>query len=160
MAASFPTDDLSGWTTRSQDHNGWTDPHVLTGYVIGLKIAGMSRQDLINSVYVSRADSGSASHPESEAGVPSGNDYVLVGGGFQVTPGASNFGTASFPDTEFTWKARSKDHYVSSPANIRSYAISIRRHLSVGTVFGDIERLTRAPHSARPRSPRSCLDSR
>lgn len=34
---------------------------------------------------------------------------MVVGGGFQVTPGKFNLGTASFPSSEFSWKARSQD---------------------------------------------------
>ncbi|WFB09351.1 hypothetical protein LRS74_21625 [Streptomyces sp. LX-29] len=134
LTASYPNDDLSGWVVSSKDHLR-AHAHELTSYVIGLKIAGLSRAQLLRSVYVSRADSGAAPHPEAEAGIPSSTDYVLVGGGFRVDwHGQGNLGTASFPATEFSWKARSKDHLVSDPANIRAYAIALRRHLPVGRV--------------------------
>ncbi|MBB5119244.1 hypothetical protein [Streptomyces eurocidicus] len=140
LTASYPTDDLSGWTVSSKDHLQ-AHPHALVSYVIGLKIAGLSRAQLLRSVYVSRADSGTAPHPEAEAGIPSSNDYVLVGGGFRVDwHGAGNLATASFPSTEFSWKARSKDHGQSDPANIRAFAIALRRDLPVGRVVSSITR--------------------
>ncbi|WP_431046138.1 hypothetical protein ACQUSR_30625 [Streptomyces sp. P1-3] len=140
LTASHPTDDLSGWTVCSKDHID-PQPHELESYVIGLKIAGMSRDQLLRSVYVSRADSGVAPHPEAEAGIPSSNDYVLVGGGFRVDwHGSGNLGTASFPATETSWKARSKDHIVSDPANIRAFSIALRRRLPVGTVLNSFSR--------------------
>ncbi|NUS85706.1 MAG: hypothetical protein HOY75_23995 [Streptomyces sp.] len=140
LTASYPTDDLSGWTVSSKDHRA-DQPHELVSYVIGLKIAGMSRDELLRSVYVSRADSGTAPHPEAEAGIPSSNDYVLVGGGFKVEwHGQGNLATASFPATETSWKARSKDHLASDPANLRVYAIALKRNLPVGRVLTSISR--------------------
>ncbi|MCP9210283.1 hypothetical protein [Streptomyces cucumeris] len=150
LTASYPNDDLSGWTVGAKDHID-AQAYELVSYVIGLKIAGMSRDELLRSVYVSRADSGVAPHPEAEAGLPSSNDYVLVGGGFRVDwHGGGNLATASFPATETSWKARSKDHIVSDPANIRAYAIALRRRLPVGTVFNTFTRADagRAPHPA------------
>lgn len=134
LTASYPNDDLSGWTVSSKDHLD-PQPHELVAYVIGLKIAGMTRDQLLRSVHVSRSDSGTAPHPEAEAGIPSSRDYALVGGGFKVNwYGAGNLATASFPATDYSWKARSKDHVVSDPASIRSFAISLRRDLPVGRV--------------------------
>ena len=150
LTASYPTDDLSGWTVGSKDHID-AQAHELTSYVIGLKIAGMSRDELLRSVYVSRADSGVAPHPEAEAGVPSSTDFCLVGGGFRVDwHGAGNLATASFPSTETSWKARSKDHLASDPANIRVFAIALRRNLRVGTVSNSFMRADsgQSPHPA------------
>ncbi|MEU9718504.1 hypothetical protein [Streptomyces sp. NPDC047976] len=140
LTASYPNDDLSGWTVSSKDHLD-AQAHELTAYVIGLKIAGMTRDQLLRSVHVARADSGTAPHPEAEAGIPSSADYALVGGGFRVDwHGAGNLATASFPSTDYSWKARSKDHAASDPASIRSFAISLRRDLPVGRVSSTIAR--------------------
>jgi hypothetical protein len=139
LTSSHPNDDLSGWVVSSKDHEV-PNPVELVTYVIGLKIAGMSRQDLLHSVFVSQADSGVAPHPEAETGVPS-DEFVLVGGGFRIDwHGAGNLATASFPSTEFSWKARSKDHDISDPANLHIFAIGLRRNLPVGKVVGLIER--------------------
>jgi len=133
LTASYPNNDLSGWVVSSKDHE-YPHPHELITHVIGIKIKGMSRQQLLESMYVSTAASGVASHPEAETGVPSDN-FVLVGGGFRVDwHGAGNLGTASFPITEFSWKACSKDHGISDPSNLQVFAICIKKNISVGTV--------------------------
>ncbi|MGA4843906.1 hypothetical protein [Streptomyces sp. G45] len=140
LTASYPNDDLSGWTVSTKDHVH-AQPHELTAYVIGLKIAGLSRAQLLQHIHVARADSGTAPHPEAEAGIPSSTEYALVGGGFRVNwHGDGNLGTATFPSTGSSWKSRSKDHLVSDPASIRSFAISLRRNLPVGRVLNTIAR--------------------
>jgi hypothetical protein len=149
LTASYPNDDLSGWIVSSKDHEV-SNPHELITYVIGMKIAGMSKQQLLHLVSVTRSDSGEAPHPEAETGVSS-EKFVLVGGGFRVDwRGAGNLGTASFPSTEFSWKARSKDHDISDPSNLRVFAIGIRRDLPVGQVIGAISMAgsSQAPHPA------------
>lgn len=149
LTASFPNDDLSGWVVSSKDHKV-CNPHELISYVIGMKIAGMTRQQLVDSILVTRADSGVAPHPEAETGVPS-NEFVLIGGGFKVEwHGAGNLATASFPATEFSWKARSKDHDISDPANLRVFAMGLRRNLPIGRVAVAITRADggQAPHPA------------
>jgi hypothetical protein len=150
LTASHPNNDLSGWVVSSKDHE-ISDPVELQTFVIGMKIAGMSRQDLLNSVFISQADSGEAPHPEAETGVPS-NDFVLLGGGFRVDyRGAGNIATASFPSSQFSWKARSKDHDIPDPSNLHVWAIGLRRNLPVGNVIQDMERAdsSQAPHPAQ-----------
>jgi hypothetical protein len=130
LTASYPNDQLSAWVASSKDHMQ-PCPHFLTVYAIGLSIQGMSRASLADAVSVSIADSGQGAHPEATAAVPDG--FLLVGGGFRVDwNGAGNLGTASFPSSNYTWAARSKDHEVPDPANIRSYAICLREFLPVG----------------------------
>jgi len=149
LTSSHPNGDLSGWVVSSKDHE-IPDAVGLKTFVIGLKILGISRQDLLNSVFISEADSGEAPHPEAETGIPS-NDFVLVGGGFRVDwHGARNLATASFPSTQYSWKARSKDHDIPDPANLHVWAIGLRRNLPVGLVIQDIERSDsgQAPHPA------------
>jgi hypothetical protein len=149
LTASYPNDDLTGWVVSSKDHQ-ISNPHELETYVIGFKIDGMSRDQLADAVLVIPSDSGVAPHPESEAGIPS-NDFVLVGGGFRVDwQGAGNLGTASFPSTEFSWKARSKDHSIPDPSNIRTFAIGLRRSITVGQAVSAISRADsgQAPHPA------------
>lgn len=145
LTASHPTDDLSGWVVGSRDHQS-PQNHALVSYVIGMKIDGMTRDQLLQSIAVTISDSGSANHAEAEAGVPEG--FVLVGGGFRVDQGAANLATASFPSTEFSWKARSQDHQVASPANIRAFAICIKENLPVGRVLVSIQEASgsQGPH--------------
>lgn len=137
LTASCPNADLSGWIVGARSHE---EPQAfgLVTYVIGLSVAGMSRDELKDAVAVTVSDSGRAPHPEAEAGIPS-NDFVLVGGGFMIEPGTFNLATASFPATEFSWKARSQDHHVPSPANIRAFAICLRRQISAGIIRGAIQ---------------------
>ncbi|GAA2721898.1 MULTISPECIES: hypothetical protein [Streptomyces] len=138
LTASYPTGDLWGWTVSSKDHLQ-THWHQLTSYVIGLKIAGMSRDQLARAVLVTPADSGAEPWPMADARIWS-NDHVLVGGGFRVDwHGAGNLATASFPSSDSTWQARSKDHGQSDPSSIRSYAIALPRYLPVGRV--DVARI-------------------
>lgn len=149
LTASHPNDDLTGWVVSSKDHEV-VDSHQLVTYVIGLKIAGMTRDQLRQAVFVSVADSGVAPHPEAETGVPD-DSFVMVGGGFRVDwHGAGNLATASFPSTEFSWKARSKDHEISDPANLRVFAMCLRRNLPVGQISVSIQRSDsgQAPHPA------------
>jgi hypothetical protein len=148
LTASHPNNDLSGWVVSSKDHEV-SDPVELQTFVIGLKIKGMSRRDLLNGVSITEADSGIAPHPEAETGIRS-DEFVLVGGGFRVFwEKAGNLATASFPSTDFTWKARSKDQDIPDPANLHVWAIGLRRNLPLGgTVIVDIERAdsSQAPH--------------
>ncbi|GAB2853321.1 hypothetical protein GCM10027176_65070 [Actinoallomurus bryophytorum] len=133
LTASHPNEDLTGWVVSSKDHQR-SNPHELVTYVIGIKIAGMTRDQLRDAIQVVPADSGLAPHPESEAGINS-NTHVLLGGGFKVEWfGNGNLATASFPSTRASWKARSKDHRVPDAANLRVFAIGLRRNLPVGTV--------------------------
>ena len=133
LTASYPNDDLSGWLVSSKDHSV-VNPHELTTYVIGMKIKGMSRDQLYDSINMQVADSGLASHPEAEAFVPS-DDFVLISGGFKVDyRGYGNIATASFPSSKSSWRACSKDHTIVDPANLRVYAIYIKRDLKIGKV--------------------------
>ncbi|MBX6313129.1 MAG: hypothetical protein IRY99_09485 [Isosphaeraceae bacterium] len=133
LTASYPSDDLSAWLASSKDHI-IPQPHRLTCYAIGLKIAGMSRQQLWEHLHIAVQDSGQGNYPEASATVPMG--HVMVSGGFQVawSGGAGSLGTASFPKTSFSWTARSKDHEIASPAWIKAYAISLKRALPVGII--------------------------
>src|SRR3954454_22664469 len=138
LTASYPNDDLSGWLVSLKDHEV-ANPHFLTAYAIGLKIQGLSRNQLLNDfVRVDVADSGTGAHPEAPASNP--GNFLLVSGGFRVDwHGAGNLATASFPENNFSWKARSKDHDISDPSNLRVFAIGIRQNLPVGRVIVRIE---------------------
>jgi hypothetical protein len=136
LTASYPNGDLSAWLASSKDHEV-AQPHKLTCYAIGLKIAGMTRNQILDNIHVEVQDSGVGNHPEAAATVP--GQHVLVSGGFKVEwAGAGNLGTASFPETNSSWKARSKEHNIADPANIKAYAISIKEKLPVGIVRVDI----------------------
>lgn len=116
------------------------NPHHLTAFAIGLAIEGMTRQQLLDtqSVWVDARQSGTGAHPECTAFVPPG--YVLVSGGFRGDwHGAGNLATASFPETNFSWKARSKDHSIPDPANLWTFAIGLKEILPVGRIVSHIQ---------------------
>lgn len=148
LTASYPNDQLSASLVSSKNHEV-PAPHFLTAYAIGLSIQGMTRDGLIRSIFISVDDSGSGQHPESSATVPNG--FVLVSGGFRVDwSGDGNLATASFPSSNFSWTARSKDHDLPSPANIRTFAVCLRENLPVETVSVSINHSDSgvAPHPA------------
>ncbi len=137
LTASYPREDMAAWLVSSKDHID-SDPHRLVGFAIGLKIAGISREELLSNhdVTVFSTHSVSAPHPEATVNIP--GDFVLLGGGFNVHwQGAGNLATASFPaptNSWTSWMARSSDHEVADPSVLTTYAIGLRRNLRVGTV--------------------------
>jgi len=94
----------------------------------------MTREQLAGAVRVALQTSSRAAHPSASASLPAG--FILVGGGFRVNwqPGQGNLATASFPEFGNVWTARSKDHFVSSPCTIDSFAIGLAAQLPVGRV--------------------------
>jgi hypothetical protein len=66
--------------------------------------------------------SDSAGHPEARITVPDGY-RLLSGGALDDWSGAGNLLTASFPESDNTWRANGKDHKIASPAKITAYAI-------------------------------------
>jgi hypothetical protein len=152
---------MTTWLVSSKDHMD-ADPHYLVGFAIGMKIEGMSRDDLLNCIQFFKQDVAPAPHPEATASIP--NEYVLLGGGFNVlweqTGGAGNLATASYPTPSSgwtAWTARSKDHEIPDPSSIITYAIGIRRKLPVGSVLLNVQSETSgvAPH---PRSTATLPD--
>jgi len=139
LTASYPDVGMSGWTGSSKDHSV-PDPHKLSIYALGLKVHGMTREELLNHMCVIVVTSPVCAHPEARAELPP--DYLVLGGGFKVDwKGYGNLATASFPSSLTSWTARSKDHEVSDPASLTVFAIGIRRHLPVGTVETHIQKV-------------------
>ena len=146
LTGSYPTREMNGWTGSSKDHMH-THQHELDVYALGLKVHGMTREELLNYMCVIVVTSPVCAHPEARAELPP--DYLLLGGGAKVDwHGCGNLLTASYPSSLTSWTARSKDHEVSDPASLTVFAIGIRRHLPVGTVETHIQRVDSgwAPH--------------
>ena len=134
LTASCPDDSRTAWLASSKAHER-SNPHRLIGFAIGLKIAGLSREQLLANLSFTRRTSGPAPHPAQSAGTPA--DHVLISGGFRVNwqPGIGNLATASFPEFDDAWTARSKDHLRASPCSIDAFSIGLRTRLAgVGTV--------------------------
>jgi hypothetical protein len=72
--------------------------------------------------HIMSVTSDSASHPEARITVPDGYK-LLTGGALDDWSGAGNLLTASFPESDNTWRAGGKDHTHASPAKITAYAI-------------------------------------
>jgi hypothetical protein len=123
LAASFPNDTLTRWIVASTDHTV-VDAHRLQAFALGLKIEGMSRQDLFPHIKLVPDHALQANHPQATAQLEQGT--VLIGGGFEVRPSSTaNVGTASYPEFLRSWRSASKDHVTRSMAGIKSYAIGI-----------------------------------
>ena len=150
LTASYPNADLSAWLVSSKDHL-YADAIRIKAYAIGLKIAGLTRQQLISYITVNVNSSGYVQHPDISVGVQSG--FKMVGGGFKVNwYGAGNLATASYPETSFNWRAQSKDHLVASPATLQVYAVGLLEYIpNIGQVVVSIS----SAYSAQAQHPSS-----
>jgi hypothetical protein len=149
LTASFPCDDWTAWLVSLKDHDD-PNPHYLVGFALGMKIEGMSRNELLNNIEVFQEEVDPSPHPEVTASIP--EDFILLGGGFNVLwRGEGNLATASFPTASGAWTVRSKDHELADPSSLRAYAIGIRRQLPVGIIKQIVE-CTSSSLVAHPRS--------
>jgi hypothetical protein len=127
LTASYPSADLTSWLVSTKDHMV-SDPVNVRGWAIGLKISGLSAAQLRTYVIVSSATSANVAHPDITASLPPG--YVLLGGGIKVNwTGSGNLATASAPSGVMSWRARSKDHMLSSPATVDAYVIGLSSYI-------------------------------
>ena len=135
LTASYPREDMTAWLVSSKDHVD-ADPHYLTGFAVGMKIDGMTRDQLFDVITVFQEDSDPDEHPSSTVSIP--GDSLLLGGGFRANwQGAGSLATASFPapDQVWTsWHARSKDQEIPETCTITAFAISIPKTLTVNNV--------------------------
>lgn len=162
ITASYPNDKLSAWLVSTKDHLR-VDQANITAWAIGLKVEGLTRQELIEHMHVNVAASDYVSHPDVSTSVPEG--YSLIGGGFDVDwSGYGNIATASYPENAFSWRAKSKDHGKLSPASIDVYAIGIKEFIpNIGNIIVDISKAesgnTNHPQSAENINPGFALTS-
>jgi hypothetical protein len=135
LVDSRPKSDFSAWIVSSKDHR-ITDPHYLDIYAVGLKIEGVTKQELLNRLILrTNTSPGRISHPTATAYVDSG--YDLIGGGADITYyGAGCLLSESYPNAG-AWIATGKDHTISDPSIITSYAIGIQH--GVIPNFGELE---------------------
>jgi hypothetical protein len=148
LTASYPK-SLNTWAVAGKDHE-LSSPAPITAYAIAL-------YDPNNEwdVTIKQQTSDPAPHPTQVAVLPPG--YVLTGGGAFVNwHGAGNLLTASFPSSDNSWEARSKDHDISDPAQITAYAIGIRPRTTANHVK-HIIKSAKGAVAAHP-SATVCLD--
>lgn len=138
LTASYPSGDGWSWFASSKDHV-IGNPIKLKVYAIGLKIAGMTRDELREAVLVQSASSAPALAPEATVRLSS--DYALLGGGFLVHHGdGGNLAVGSFPVDAQTWRAKSKSHVYADSSTIDVFAIGLRRALpAVGNISTTIQ---------------------
>ncbi|AZQ70256.1 hypothetical protein EKH77_02635 [Streptomyces luteoverticillatus] len=151
LTASYPNDSRTGWIVSAKDH-AIKQEYQLTTYVIGLKIAGMTRDELKN--YLVYHDEGRAygSTPSAASHLDSNTD-VLLGGGFRTFwNGWGQLATGSYPSGPVEWTASSKDHLHASPGTVQSWAIGIKRNLPVGTIDPYVSRPAASQRSNHPSS--------
>jgi hypothetical protein len=151
LTASYPNPDHSGWLVSSKAHMESDRDNRLIVYAIGIRIDGMTRDALLNSlVFNTTEDDEPVAKPETVASIEP-EEFVLVGGGFKVNwRGVGNLATASFPSTRFSWKARSQEHFGRDPSTITTWAIGIKRNLPVGRIEGEIDSRLSSDTAARP----------
>ena len=139
LTASYPDNNLSTWHAESKDHI-FKFYHHLMGYAIGLKLKGLTRDDLLKHIKIYSKTSGSIQHPNTSVGV--GDDYILIGGGAKVNwdinlNSKGSLLVKSYPDQNMkVWYAEGKDHFLSNPSTITVYAIGIKK---VIPNFGSLE---------------------
>lgn len=100
LTASFPMSDWTIWKIMSRDHITYC-PCTLTGFAMGMKIAGLTRDELIaNLRHTSAISPVASSHPDMTCDVAPG--FLLFGGGFEVLDqmeGGGNMATGSYPQS-------------------------------------------------------------
>lgn len=123
LTASYPDANKTTWHAASKAHE-YDYPHRLRAYAIGLRVQGMSREDLARYVQYSEATSGASLVPSAVA--PVANGYLLIGGGARVNwQGRGQLLTSSRPDGN-QWVAEGKAHSYADSATITAFAIGIR----------------------------------
>ncbi|MEU5427668.1 hypothetical protein AB0H73_18995 [Streptomyces olivoreticuli] len=133
LTASYPNDSRTGWIVSAKDH-AIAQSYQLTTYVIGLKIAGMTRDELKNYLVYNSDGRAYGSTPSASSHLNSDTD-VLLGGGFRTYwNGWGQLATGSYPSGPVEWTAGSKDHLHASPGTIQTWAIGIKRNLPVGWI--------------------------
>lgn len=127
LTASYPNANFGAWLVSTKDHIQ-SDPVQLRAWAIGLKAAGLTRQQLRDYLSLQTGYSGQTSHPDVTVTLPTG--LVLAGGGFKVHwIGAGSLATRSMPVGANGWRASAKDHLTGSPALVQAFAIGLREDI-------------------------------
>jgi hypothetical protein len=118
LTASYPRAP-NRWFAAGKDHE-ISSPASITAFALALH-----DPDNEWEVIITHQTSEPAPHPQAVAILP--DAFTLTGGGaFVDWHGGGNLLTASFPSSDHTWEARSKDHDISDPSRITAYAIGAR----------------------------------
>jgi vibriolysin len=138
LTAAYPI-GLQTWFAAGKDHET-ASPASITGFALAVHDPNNEWDVVITS-----ETSNPAPHPQAVAILPSG--YQLTGGGaFVDWRGAGNLLTASFPNSDSSWEARSKDHDISDPSRITAYVIGLRHR-------GNLNLRTMIKNATGPQAP-------
>jgi hypothetical protein len=112
---------FSAWMGRSEG-----EPHKLRVYVIGLKVAGMSEEDLTAARSMTDAPASDLLQPAQEASL---GVFPIVGGGADEVGTKNCFLTESRPNaTNNSWQGAAT---CSAPGSLKVYAIAFPQCLAV-----------------------------
>lgn len=121
LTASYPLSPTE-WFVAGKDQEK-ASPATVTAFAFGL----FDPDNEWDVVIASNTSPFKLPHPQAIARLPAG--YVMTGGGAFVNyTGVGNILTASYPDSDSSWQARSKDQDISDPALITAYAIGIKHN--------------------------------
>jgi hypothetical protein len=126
LTASYPfAFSHNTWTVSTQEHI-FPHSHRVQASVLGLKLAGLSADQLISQMETVGAEGPQGSSSEAVAQLSPG--MLLVGGGAATAfSGAGHFLTASQPWLTTSWRAASKDHGIADMGTVFAYAIGIKQ---------------------------------
>jgi hypothetical protein len=138
QSTGVPVPYAKSWHARSSVPSyadSGTKSHCLYVRAIGMKLKKnypmftyMTRAEMLKYIRYTVENSYSAAHPSATAGTSTG--YRIISGGGEVV-GSNNYltesiGVVSSSGGSLTgWRVSAKDHFVSSPASLRVYAIHV-----------------------------------
>jgi hypothetical protein len=99
---------------------------AIATYAIGLKLAGITGEQLRAMAVIKTNQSATEQHPQTYVAVDAG--YVMVGGGALASP-TGQYLYYNYPEN-WRWVAASKDHGVYAPGIVTAYLIEIPTHPS------------------------------
>jgi hypothetical protein len=141
LTASYPQSSQT-WFVAGKDHEQ-SSPASITAFALAIS----DPNDEWDVVIDQNTSPIKLPHPQAVATLRPG--YVMTGGGaFVDYHGAGNLLTASYPSSDSTWQANSKDHDVSDPSQITAYVIGIKHRTILHRVQHNIASFTgaTAPH--------------
>jgi hypothetical protein len=128
------------WVAQSRSHPSLPGNHYLWAFAIGMKLhnwdgTAISRDIVQKYVRYVSSTSDYVAHPSASVSCPTGPWAIIAGGAQVVDPfNRSSYLTASYRDGTSNglydrggqWIASSKDHCISSPAQITSWAVVLK----------------------------------
>lgn len=121
LTGSYPDGD--SWWAESKDHVA-SYPHRTRAYAIGLRLAGLTKSQLQQSVTTVARAMGPTAHPSIKF-VPPAGQLILSGGAQTQYVGSGQLLTTSTLSGT-GWIAASKDHVQSDPGYVTVYVTTIK----------------------------------